>query len=256
MRLRRRILRSIIVILLMTLAFLMGIYLTVTYLYDAIRNNTTLASSQVYEAIPGPDIPTIQAIIGAATTDAEALDAISAYYQTNRARLADLWHEDNPTRLAGLFTMYLVHISHIYGESDYPTTLLDFVGQARAHCGTYTLAEADIAHKLGLTWRAWELSSGWHGWLEIYVDDHWELFDSTVNVWISRPALELVQGVDRAYREFYSPLTDASRPDARIHLSEGYNMLDLRAKMPGLGLYFFPPGEIQPYQRASEFVGT
>lgn len=256
MRLRRRILRAIIVILLMVLAFLLGTYLTVTFLFNAIRTNTTLASSQVYEAIPGPDMQTLQEIIGGAATDAEALDAVAAYYDANRERLADLWHESNPTRLAGLFTMYLVHISHVYGETALPTSLLDFAGQARAHCGTYTLAAADIDQRLGLTWRAWELTSGWHGWIEIYVDDHWELFDSTVNVWISRPAEELMQGMERQYRAFYSPLTDVSRPDARIHLSEGYNMLDLRVKMPGLGLYFFPPGQLQVYQAATAFAGT
>jgi hypothetical protein len=53
-----------------------------------------------------------------------------------------------------------------------------------------------------------------------------------------------VQQVQREYRSFYTPLLDINRPGARLHLSEGYNMQQFRIDLPGLGLFYNPPGEI------------
>ncbi|NJO83396.1 MAG: hypothetical protein HC828_11635 [Blastochloris sp.] len=65
----------------------------------------------------------------------------------------------------------------------------------------------------------------------------------TTNTWIDRSGLELLEGQPRQYRYFYTPLLDMERPDARLHLSEGYNMQRFRIDLPGLGLYYNPPGE-------------
>lgn len=201
----------------------------------------------VFQREPGPDVPTLQEMTAGATTDDEALAMVVSYYRDNRERLRTLWREENETRLAGIFSMYVVHISHIYGETDYPTSFLEYLRQPRAHCGTYSVAQTHIAQELGLTWRMFELTSGWHGWVEILVDGQWEIFDATTNQWISRSGLELLEGTPREYRSFYTPLLDMDRPDARLHLAEGYNMEAFRVDLPGLGLFYNPPGEPVPY---------
>jgi hypothetical protein len=198
----------------------------------------------VFEQVPGPDVPTLQEITFGSTSDEEAIQQVAEYFDTHKDELGTLWREDNETRLAGIFTMYVVHISHVYGETAYPETFTEFLAQERAHCGTFSIAQSEIAEALGLTWRMLELTSGWHGWIEILVDGEWEIFDSTVNVWISHSAFDLVKGAVREYRYFYTPLLDIDRPDARLHLAEGYNMVNLRDWMPGLGLFYNPPGEL------------
>ncbi len=215
---------------------------TSTYVYPDTPNELP-AANLVFERVPGPDVLTLQAITAGATTDAEAMAMVVAYYHDNHDRLQMLWREDNEARLAGIFTMYVVHISTIYGETTYPSTFLEYLQQPRAHCGTYSVAQGHIAAALGLTWKMYELTSGWHGWIEILIDGQWEMFDATTNQWISRSALDLLLDVPREYRSFYTPLLDASRPDARLHLSEGYNMELFRVMLPGLGLFYNPPGE-------------
>lgn len=201
------------------------------------------AHTVVFESQPGPDTPTLQEIAGDAVLDDEILQNTVAYFNENRDRLQILWREDNPTRLAALFAMYVTHISQVYGEATGPATIAEFMAQDRAHCGTYVLPQTRIASALGLTWRTIEFV-GEHVWLEVYVDDHWELFDATTNVWINRSGVDLVQGAVREYRSLYSPLMDINRPDARWHIDEGYNMQNLRRGMPLMGVTYFPGGEM------------
>ncbi len=205
--------------------------------------NRQPAASLLFERVPGPDVPTLQELTAGAASDADAYARIVAYFADNQERLGLLWREDNETRLAGIFSMYVVHISTVYGETTYPDSFLEYLKQPRAHCGTYSIAQAHIAQALGLTWRMWELTSGWHGWVEILVDGQWEMFDATTNQWISRAGVDLLQQVPREYRAFYTPLLDADRPDARWHLEEGFNMPAFRVQLPGLGLFYNPPGE-------------
>lgn len=210
---------------------------------DVLQAHMPPVTNLVFDAIPGPDVPTLQELAVGTTSDAEIISAVVAYFEANRERLQVLWREDNPVRLAGIFSMYVVHISHPYGETEYPSSFVEYLSQPRAHCGTYSIAQARIAEGLGLTWRMWELTSGWHGWVEIYVDDHWEIFDATTNNWINKSAEELLNGEPRQYRAFYTPLLDINRPDARFHLDEGYNMQRFRTDFVGLGLFYNPPGE-------------
>lgn len=208
---------------------------------------TPPAHMLVFEAQPGPDIPTLQVIAGegytvGVFTDADVMSAVVAYYHANAERLAILWREDHPVRLAGIFAMYLSHISQVYGATPFPTSVMEFMSQRRAHCGTYFLPQHHVADALGLTYRVVEFVDE-HAFMEIYVDGHWELFDATTNVWISRPAVELQQGVVREYRMFYTPMLDIDRPDARLHLAEGSDMPRLRRRMPLMGIEYFPPGE-------------
>lgn len=196
----------------------------------------------VFENQPGPDVPTLQELASGATDDAVILERVVTYYEENQERLALLWREDHPTRLAGIFSMYVSHISLPYGETPFPATIGEFVQQERAHCGTYLVPQTQIALALGLTIRTIEFV-GEHAWMEVYVDDHWELFDATTNTWINQTGVDLLNGVVREYRYFYTPLLDINHPEARLHLEEGYNMQLLRQRMPLMGITYFPPGE-------------
>ncbi len=196
----------------------------------------------VFEYQLGPDVPTLLELSLGAVDDAAILEQVVAYYEANAERLALLWREDNPVRLAGIFAMYITHISLPYGETPFPNTITEFVTQERAHCGTYLVPQTRIALALGLTIRTIEFV-GEHAWLEIYVDDRWELFDATTNTWLSRTGVELLEGAQREYRYFYTPMLDINRPDARLHFDEGYNMQRLRQRMPLMGVSYFPPGE-------------
>lgn len=203
----------------------------------------TPAYDLVFDAQPGPDVPTLDEFALNAADDSEIVVNVVAYYEANAERLALLWREDNPLRLAGIFTMYISHISRPYGETPPTASIMDFQTNERAHCGTYIIPQQQIAIALGLTTRTIEFV-GEHAWLEVYVDDHWELFDATTNTWINRTGLELLEGVVRQYRYFYTPMLDINRPDARLHLLEGYNMPRLRERMPLMGITYFPPGEL------------
>ena len=143
--------------------------------------------------------------------------------------------------------MYVSHISQPYGETpEIPENLLQFTKQQRGHCGTYPVAQREINSALGLVWR--ELAdSGWHGWIEVKIDRNWEIFDSTVNVWLDQPVETLLSGRPRQYRMFYTPMADINRPDARLHLQEGpygYNMPNLRQRVIGYGIYWETHGGI------------
>lgn len=248
------------------IAINLGVFIGMLILYGQIQQalgsgsgnspNQLPVTDLVFEATPGPDVLTLQAIVGDAPTDAVALQRVVDYYNAEKDRLSILWREENETRLAGLFTMYVIHISHIYGETPNQTSFLDYLTLERSHCGNYSVAQAEIAQALGLEWQLLELSSGWHGWLEVMVDGQWEIFDSTVNVWINKSSDQLVQGAERQYRSFYTPLLDIDRPDARLHLNEGYNMQALRVNMPGFGLFYNPPGEIGVSHRLDEIFAA
>lgn len=205
---------------------------------------TPVLAELIFSNEPGPDTPRLQEVAAGATTDDEILQAVVDYYEANQEQLSMLWREENPTRLAGLFSMYVVHISTIYGETEFPSTLVEYLGQQYAQCGTYTWMQFHIADALGLTYRTTEFV-GEHAWLEIQVDGQWEIFDATTNTWLSRGVDELMQGLPRTYRQLYTPLLDIDRPDARSHMALGYDMQRLRQRMPTMGIVYMPPGELK-----------
>lgn len=224
--------------------FLLGTNLAMAALVRIVSHEGNVDTAPfVFSARRGPDTLSLQEIAADAVTDDDILQNIVAYYDENRERLAALWHEDNPARLAGMFSMYVTHISTVYGESPFPASLDEYLHQPRAHCGTYTWAQIQIVTLLGLTWRTVDFSAE-HTWIEILVDEQWEVFDATTNVWVNRGVDELMQGVPRQYRAFYSPMFDLDRPDARLHMQEGYNMPNLRERMPTLGVAYMPYGQL------------
>jgi hypothetical protein len=197
----------------------------------------------VFERQPGPDTPTLHDFAIHASSDDDILARAVEHFELNRAQLALLWRENNPARLAGLYAMYVTHISHPYGVAAAPGSLQEHLTRERAHCGTYTFAQYRLAQALGLTVRSVEFV-GEHAWVEVSVDGNWEIFDATTNVWISRPIEALLAGEAREFRALYTPMLDIQRPEARLHLAEGYNMPRLRQRMPTLGLSYQPPGDL------------
>jgi hypothetical protein len=198
-----------------------------------------------YSAEPGPDVLRLADLIEGAHDDREALARVAAYYDANHERLARLWRIPDETRLRALFAMYLIHVSVPYGETAMQRSLLEFAASKRAHCGTYSAAQADIASALGLEWRLLEFSDGWHGWLEVRVSDQWEVFDSTVNIWIDQPMEALMQSRPRRYRLFWTPVESQQFSEWRDHLANGYNVPQLRSWLPCLGTCFQPTGQIK-----------
>jgi hypothetical protein len=204
-----------------------------------------MGETPLYEQQSGTALPTFQQLAVGAADDAEVLSRVTAYFAENRERLAERWEIDDPARLVGVFSMYIAHISQPYGEVDaFPETLGQFMSQERGHCGTYTFAQSHIVTALGVEWRSVEFV-GEHAWIEVRVNGEWELFDATTNVWINRGIEALMAGEAREFREFYTPMLDAARPDARLHIEEGYNMQRLRQRMPLLGIQYMPPGEMR-----------
>jgi hypothetical protein len=206
--------------------------------------NIPPVTERVFERVPGPDTPTLQALAADAADDAVLIDRVVTWYADHRDTLRTLWRIDDETRLAAVYSMYIVHISHVYGEATMPPTLTDYLALDRSHCGLYSVVQAEILDGLGIPWRMLGLTNGWHGWIEVQVAGEWEIFDSTINVWISRDGFALEAGAVREFRNFYTPLLDINRPDARLHESEGYNLHNLRTWMPGLGLFYMPPATV------------
>ena len=114
--------------------------------YGGVAASAPTTYDRIFSAEPGPDVSTLKEIVGDDTSDADILSDIVDYYNANKDRLALLWREDDPTRLAGIFSMYVVHISTAYGEvAAFPTSLEAYLSDDRAHCGTYTWAQREIA---------------------------------------------------------------------------------------------------------------
>lgn len=197
--------------------------------------------SYPFEYVGNPGIPPLQTIVAGATTDQEALDMIVAYYDDHLQQISQILGETNPVRLKALYAMFVTHISHDYGVRTAPSSLLDYLAHPNSHCGMYSRFQAQISDAMGLTWRIFTHDIAQHAWVEVKVDGQWEIFDSTVNVWISTDGYSLIEGKPRQWRAFYTPMNDITRLDARMHLLDGWNMPRLRLWMPQLGLTYNPP---------------
>jgi len=137
--------------------------------------------------------------------------------------------ENNPTRATAFYIIYTVHNRHPYSD--------------QWHCGDMAEVALHDAQMLGLTARMGTLSGGTHAFLEVLIDGRWELFDPTTNVWINRSAEELMTGIPRTYRAFYTPVLDENRPDFRNRFTR--SLLELRLLMPRLGLSWQPKALVE-----------
>lgn len=107
------------------IAFLLCTNLALAALVRVVsEEGNTKTGDFVFSGRRGPDTLTLQEIAADAKDDDEILLKVTDYYAANRERLGLLWGEENPTRLAALFTMYVTHISTVYGEAVMPTTLV------------------------------------------------------------------------------------------------------------------------------------
>jgi hypothetical protein len=113
---------------------------------------------------------------------------------------------------------------------------------AASSCRNFAIYQSRILDTFGLPWRYVAISSGFHGWIEVKIGERWEVFDATANLWMDHSAFELLDGQARQYRLFYTPWSDAKRPDARRFVEpyepHFFQAGALRMNMPGLGIYF------------------
>lgn len=188
------------------------------------------------------DVAPLATIVSGADDDTGAAERIRTYYDDQRDRLVAVFQEADDMRLRALFGMYVTHLAVPYGVVETaPASLLEFVSAPSAHCGTYADAQARIYDALGVTWRLIHVDGGWHGLLEAQVNRRYEVFDSTSNVWVNRAVGELLAGMQRESRAFYTPIFDADASDRyREHLDLGYSVPELRAGLPQWGITIFP----------------
>lgn len=203
--------------------------------------------ARLMSADPPLPIPPLSAIVGDASTDADAQAAIAAYYDRQHSTLADLFSETDDQRLRALFGMYIVHLAQPYNvvpEGWAGWGLLDFLHGQSAHCGLYALAQSHVYTALGLRWREVAVDGGWHGLIEAQIGANFEVFDSTTNTWVNRPVEALLGGITRDYRAFYSPLSDrAASAVYRAHIVDSggyYDAYALRESLPRWGLTVHP----------------
>lgn len=201
-------------------------------------------SANAREVDPALPIPALAAIIADATTNADAQTAIRAYYDANAESLAALFIEPNDQRTRAFFGMYIVHLAQPYNTVDYDylnATLLDFITVDTAHCGAYAIAQSQVYTALGLRWRNIVVDNGWHGLIEAEIGGRWETFDATNNLWLSVSVEDLLAGVPRSWRTFYTPQTDVDASAVyRDHSANDYNMQYTRTTETQWGLTVFP----------------
>lgn len=189
-----------------------------------------VVAGSVIELRASIPISTLQQIVGSALTDEVAYQRVMANYDQNRDFLARLWNEPNELRLRALYAMAVVHISHPYGKVTRPSQT--FVGYVRnetlSHCGIQPLWQGEISERLGLSVRLASIA-GWHGWLEVKIDNHWESFDATTNTWLSVSAQELLAGKTHYYRALFT---------------DQYETLKLRNELLAIGITWQPGGTL------------
>ncbi len=203
--------------------------------------------------LPIPNIPTLQEIAGDALTDDEIVTRVVEFYEENEAMIREGFHETHPDRLKALFSMYIIHISHTYNYTEPVNSFVEYVQErTTSHCGLMARYQTLLVEGFGLKWRRVGMPPGTHTWLEVMIDGQWEIFDATINIWINRSALELLEQSPRQYRTFYMPWMDPDNPEARNYAEvEGvFDVEDgkipffdsgpaaLRERMAGLGIFW------------------
>jgi len=215
------------------------------------KSNPHYYPTRIFDATP-PDIniPTLQQLATKLETDEAITDAVLVYYDAHKSQLKTAWHEPHPTRLKAILTMYIIHISHPYGDDGRPYyTFAEYLRRSNSDCSLYALYQSRLLDQFGIKWRHVAISSADHGWIEVEIDGRWEIFDATINVWLNKSAFELLKGRPRQYRFFYTPWADINCPEARQYLIDENMLADddqpihslgtLRSNMLGLGIYFF-----------------
>lgn len=188
------------------------------------------------------DVPGLAEIISGAVNDAAAERMLAAYYADHAEALAIEFRETNDMRLRALFGMYVTHLAVPYNVVEHaPISLLEFASAPAADCGIYATAQAQIYDALGLRWRRIHIDRGWHGVIEVLIGRQYEVFDATSNVWVNRSIGEMLGGMERSVRYFYTPMLDRSTGAVyRVHIGNEHNAPALRATLAWWGLTIFP----------------
>jgi hypothetical protein len=135
-----------------------------------------------YDAQTPLPIPPLSFFAIGIETNADLLARVVQYCTADTERMAVWFEETHPERLKALCGMYIVATNSPYHEQpSIPENALAFALQQTQHCGTIPVAQGEIYDALGLTWRYRQTPH--HGWIDAAIDDQWETFDATVNVW-------------------------------------------------------------------------
>lgn len=212
---------------------------------------------RIMSAEPRPAIPRLQEMTAGAASDMAIIERVYSYYEDNRADLKREFGETDPQRLAALFCMHVLHISHYYGNGGpVAASWQEYLSRELSECASLSFFQSQLLTRFGLTWRHVVISDGSHGWIECEtgtspegIAGAWEIFDSTVNVWIDQPAADLIAGGPRTYRAFYSSWYDAALPEARQCVAELSEPITgtpgtLRSYMLGMGIYYHIPPDM------------
>lgn len=137
------------------------------------------------DAHPLPIPPLSAFTIGVVDNDTLIARA-SAYCSDPTGELGRWFEESNPMRVRALCGMYIIATNAPYHEVAIPVPdALTFAQTPTLHCGTVVVPQGELYTALHLAWR-WQLVPG-HQFIEVWIDDGWETFDATVNIWYADP---------------------------------------------------------------------
>lgn len=199
-----------------------------------------VAPTHLFSAQPALPLPSLSSLTSASSDDTEAIDQIVTYAHDHLVLIETVFREANPVRAQALWVMYEIHVGHLYGTRDLSvTSLREYLATPFSDCGASSAWQSLLLTALGISWRAINISGGTHVFVEAQINGQWEIFDSTVNVWIDHSAYELNAGVNRESRAFYTPMLDQTL-ESRVDAGELRTVQELRLSMPLLGLAWTP----------------
>ena len=164
-----------------------------------------------------------------ATIVDEKLDARLKKYHKTFAQIAGTTDEK---KLKALFYMNFVHMSAYYGQRDLQDLSLKELlwGGDFFQCGNYSVLLGMLLEKAGYEFRTLAIYPG-HSIIEIKLDDRWQVFDPTTNLWIDQSIEDQIAGKAKNIKEFFLQAEDQNNSKAREHMADlkiKVNVIDLK----------------------------
>lgn len=139
-------------------------------------------------------------------------------------------------KLKALFYMNFVHMYGVYGKRNLKeNTLKDLLwGDENLHCGTTATFLAMLLDKTGYEFRTVSVGNGAHGFVEVKFENHWQILDPTINVWINKSTEELLSESERTNKQFFLKAADQFNQKAYEGIVRVINVQDMMLKLgPG-----------------------
>lgn len=154
---------------------------------------------------------------------------LKKYHQTFE-KMADSTDE---YKLKALFYMNFVHMAGIYGERGLKENSLKEIlwSGNNMQCGTYTTLLAMLLDKSGYQFRTISIGGGAHGYVEIFWDNHWQVLDPTINIWIDKNTDEILNKSPRQIRKFFLKAEDQFNNEANQNILRVINVYDMMTKL-------------------------